>query len=110
MADTTRGGVPSAPRTPPDLADPAKHRQTQPFENDNRPQRTAPGNEGTDARFAAGEDMLGKGEQTVGQSPGPDTSGVVAPPAERNRPGASVDLGGTPGATAMPSGGRDTDY
>ena len=94
--------------TPRDLADPSKHQQSQIFEQDNRPERQAPGREARE-RFESGEDMIAGGEQNLGDAAGPDTSGVVAPPAERNRPGASTKLGGTPGANAMPSGGR-TDY
>ena len=96
--------------TPQDLADPTKHRHTQIFERENRPQGGSPGGEDASESFQQGEDMIAGGEQSVGEAPGPDTSGAVAAPAERNRPGASTKLGGTPGANTMPSGGRDTDY
>jgi hypothetical protein len=96
---------------PQDLADPAKHQQSQIFEQDNRPQLNDPAaKDSAEKRFERDEDMIAQGEQEVGEAPGPDTAGVVAPPAERGRPGASTKLDGTPGALATPSGGRDTDY
>ena len=110
MTENRSPGTKSGAFTPQDLADPTKHQQSQIFERENRPQRGAPGEQDAERAFEAGEDMIGHGEQSVGESPGRDTSGAVAPPAEANRPGASTKLGGTPGANAMRSDGRDTDY
>ncbi len=96
--------------TPKDISDTSKHQQEQIFEKENRPSRHAPGvDEKAEERFRKGEDMLAKGERTLGEGAGPDSSGAVAKPAEQNRPGASTKLGGTPGAPATRSRGRQTD-
>ena len=109
MADDRNTGPRSGKMTPQDQADPSKHQHGQVFERDNRPQRSAPGvNPEADDQFGNGEDMLARGEPSVGDSIGPDTTGAVAPPAARNRPGASTKLGGTPSALSV-SGGRDAD-
>ena len=111
MAENSEPRAKSGAFTPQDLADPAKHQQSQIFERDNRPPGNSPDAEqGADARFEAGEDMLAKGTPTLGDAAGTDTTGAIAPPAARNRLGSSTKLGGTPGANAMSSGGRDTDY
>jgi hypothetical protein len=111
MAENSDTQAKSGAFTPQDLADPAKHQQTQIFERENRPPGTSADEErAAKARFEAGEDMLGSGTPTVGDAAGTDTTGAVAPPAVRSRPGSSSKLGGTPGANAMSSGGRDTDY
>ncbi len=111
MAEKSNAGTKSGAFTPQDLADPAKHQQSQIFERDNRPPGSSPDVDGrADAHFEAGEDMLAKGTPAVGDAAGTVTTGAVAPPAARNRPGSSTKLGGTPGANAMSSGGRDTDY
>ena len=109
MAEDRETGARSGNMTPKDLADPSKHQHGQIFERDNRPQRSAPGlNPDAEDRFGKGEDMLARGEPSVGDSVGPDTTGAVAPPAAGNRPGASTKLGGTPSALSVP-GGRDAD-
>ena len=110
MAENRDSQGKSGAFTPQDLADPAKHQQSQIFERENRPPRTRGDEKAADERFEAGEDMLAKGMPTVGDAAGMDTTGAVAPPAARNRPGSSTKLGGTPGANATRSGGRDTDY
>ena len=111
MAENRNPQSKSGSFTPQDLADPAKHQQSQIFERENRPPGTSAHEEDAAAeRFEAGVDMLGKGLPTVGDAAGPDTTGAVAPPAVRNRPGSSTKLGGTPGANAMSSSWRDTDY
>ena len=97
--------------TPQDLRDPSKHQHSRLFEEDHSTTGGATAAEGeSEARFGRGEDMVAYGEESVGESPGPDTTGAVAPPAERNRRGVATVLGGTPGANAMPSGGRDGSY
>ena len=100
MADQPNAEAATGAMTPQETADPGRHRQSQIFERENRPL----GSQGP------GEDVKPEDLRGVGQAPGPDTSGSVARPAEANRPGASTKLGGTPGANAMRSGGRDTDY
>lgn len=100
MANQQNRKPASTAMTPQETADPARHRQTQILEQENRP--LGPQGPGEDVKP---DDLRG-----AGQAPGPDTSGAVARPAEANRPGASAKLGGTPGANAMRSGGRDTDY
>jgi hypothetical protein len=100
MADQRNAKPAPGAMSPPESANPGRHRQSQIFERETRP--LAPQGPGEDV---PPEDLRG-----VGQAPGPDTSGAVARPAEANRPGASTKLGGTPGANAMQSGGRDTDY
>lgn len=105
MAEDRNMGQRTGNFTPQELADPSKHQQEQIFEQDNRPQRSAPGvNPEADDKFQRGEDMLARGEASVGNPIGPDTSGAVAPPAARNRPGAATELGGTPGALSVPVG------
>lgn len=110
MADSPEPKSESGAVTPQGLDDPAKHQQTQIFERENRLQGASPDAGGAQERFQAGEDMLAKGEPTVGDAAGPDTTGAVAPPAVGNRAGSSTKLGGTVGANAIASGGRDTDY
>ena len=100
MAEERNRKPASGAMTPEEAADPGRHRQSQIFERENRPLGTQ----------GPGEDVRPDDLRGVGQAPGPDTSGAVARPAEANRPGASTKLGGTPGANAMGSGGRDTDY
>ena len=41
-------------------------------------------------------------------TPREDTTGAVAPPKKARRPGSSAELGGTPGAAATSSSGRQT--
>jgi hypothetical protein len=93
--------------TPDDLADPSKHRQQQIFERNDRP--SLPPGETAEPGAAAGGDVRGALEPSVGDAFGSDTTGAVAPPAELNRPGASTKLGGTPGAPATGSRGRQAD-
>lgn len=93
--------------TPDEIADPSKHQQRQVFETENRP-TFAPG-EKRDAQSGPDEDPKLKGEPTVGRPAGPDTTGAVAHPSEMNQPGASTELGGTPGALATGSRGRQAD-
>ena len=109
------GNPDSAPKsgafTPQDLRDPSKHQHSRVFEEDRSTTGGATAAEDdVKARFERGEDMVAYGEESVGEAPGPDTTGGVAPPAERNRPGMATELGGTPGANSMPSGGRDGSY
>ena len=58
-----------------------------------------------------GKDREGKlGERSLGQGAGPDTTGAVAQPSQAGKPGASADLGGTPGALASDDTGRQGNY
>ena len=111
MAENRESKVKSGSFTPQDMRDPSKHQHSRLFEEDHSTTGGAAAADGrSEAEFERGEDMIAHGEESVGESPGPDTTGAVAPPAERNRPGLSTGLGGTPGANAMPSGGRDGSY
>lgn len=88
--------------TPSATKDTTNHQQQRVFGTENRANADA---------SIEGKDATGtSGEQFVGQGAGPDTSGAVAPPSQTNRPGASVDLDGTPGALAPGSGGRQGNY
>ncbi len=111
MADHPDSKSKSGSFTPQDLRDPSKHQHSRIFEENNATTGGAiAADKASEAEFERGEDMVAFGEASVGDSPGTDTTGVVAPPAERNRPGLATKLGGTPGANAMPSGGRDGSY
>lgn len=55
------------------------------------------------AKAAKGENPRGQGE-----TPREDRSGAVAPPKERDVPGAAADLGGTPSAASL-GPGRQAD-
>ena len=87
--------------TPDDLADETKHRQGQTFEAEDR--RAGEAGDDSGSKSAPGVDP-------IGHAAGSDTSGAVAHPAEISKPGASRDLGGTPGANSTRSGGRNTGY
>jgi hypothetical protein len=111
MADNPEPKSKSGSFTPQDLRDPSKHQHARIFEEDHSTTGGATSaDKASEAPFERGDDMVAYGEASVGESPGPDTTGAVAPPAERNRPGLATKLGGTPGANAMPSGGRDGSY
>ena len=111
MAESPDSESKSGSFTPQDLRDPSRHQHSRVFEEDHSTTGGASAADGgAEARFESGEDMVAHGEASVGDAPGSDTSGAVAAPAERNRPGLATKLGGTPGANATPSGGRDSSY
>jgi hypothetical protein len=111
MAETPDSKSKSGSFKPQDLRDRSKHQQLRIFEEDRSTTGGAVAAHGdAEEGFERGEDMIAHGEATVGGSAGPDTTGAVAPPAERNRPGLATKLGGTPGANATSSGGRDGSY
>jgi hypothetical protein len=103
--DTTRSHTGNV--TPDEIADPSKHRQQQIFERNDR--LSLPPGQAAEPGAAQGGDVQSALEPSVGDAFGSDTTGAVAPPAERNRPGASTKLGGTPGASATGSRGRQAD-
>lgn len=84
--------------TPDEIAESSRHPQQRIREADNRPDPNA-----------STSGARGVTPEPVGDSAGPDTSGAVAKPAAERKPGASSKLGGTPGANATRSSGRQTD-
>jgi hypothetical protein len=90
---------------PGELADLSKHQQYQIFESENRPPPLRPGTAGS---AEAGDPSDSPAEGIVGHVAAKDPSGVVVPPAEASRPGASTEIGGTPSALTT-SQGRQLD-
>lgn len=102
---TTGPGAPTQtpdPLTPSATRDTTNHQQDRVSGTENRPNASAP---------IEGSERQGKmGERSVGESAGTDTTGAVAEPSQAGRPGASIDLDGTPGALAPDSTGRQGNF
>jgi hypothetical protein len=90
------------PLTPSATRDTTNHQQDRVFGTENRANASSP-IEGAERK---GE----RGERFIGQGAGSDTTGAVAQPSQTGKPGASIDLDGTPGALAPDSTGRQGNF